>query len=42
MLKLLEISEICDIIQKLNSYNLMTKEMAEKAHWKVYKLDEKI
>ena len=41
MLKLLEISKTCDIIQKLNSYNLMTKKMAEKTHRKIYKPDEK-
>ena len=37
MLKLLDISEICYIIQKLNSYNLLTDKVAEK----VYRPDEK-
>ena len=30
MLMLLDISEICSMIQKLNSYNLMTDKVAEK------------
>ena len=30
MLKLLDISEICYMVQRLNSYNLLTDKVAEK------------
>ena len=41
MLKLLDISEICYIIQRLNSYSLLTNKVAEKVPWTIYRLDEK-
>ena len=41
MLKLLEISQICYIIQRLSSYNLMAEKMAEKVDWTIYRPDEK-
>ena len=41
MLKPLGISEKCDIIQRLNSYNLLTNKVAEKVHRTIYRPDEK-
>ena len=41
MFKLLHISEICYIIQRLNSYNLLTNKVAEKVPWTIYRPDEK-
>ena len=41
MLKLLDISKICYIIQKLNSYNLLIEKVAEKVPWTIYRPDEK-
>ena len=41
MLKLLDISEICFRIQKLNSYNLLTDKVAEKVPQTIYRPDEK-
>ena len=32
MLKLLGIPELCNMIQRLNSYNLLTDKVAEKVH----------
>ena len=41
MFKLLDISEICYMIQRLNSYNLLTDKMAEKVPWTIYRPYEK-
>ena len=41
MLKLLDISEICYIIQRLNSYNLLTDIVAEKFPSTIYRSNEK-
>ena len=41
MLKVLDISEICYLIQKPNSYNLLTDKVAEKVPWTIYRPDEK-
>ena len=41
MLKLLDISKIWYIIQRLNSYNLLTNNVAEKVPWTIYMPDEK-
>ena len=41
MLKFLGISEICYIIQKFNSYNLLTNKVAEKVPWTIYRPDKK-
>ena len=42
MLKLLDMSEICYMIQNLNSYNLLTDKVAERLPWTIYRPDEKI
>ena len=41
MLMLLDISEICSMIQRLNSCNLLTDKVAEKTPWTIYRPDEK-
>ena len=41
MLMLLDISEICSTIQRLNSYNLLTDKVAEKVLWTIYRPDKK-
>ena len=41
MLTLLDISEICSMIQRLNSYNLLIDKVDEKAPWTIYRLDKK-
>ena len=43
MLKLPALSEtgICYMIQRLNSYNLLTDKVAEKVHWAIYRPDKK-
>ena len=41
MLTLLDISEIRSIIQKLNSYNLLTGKVAEKISWTLYRPNKK-
>ena len=41
MLKLLDISEVCSTIQKLNSYNLQTDKVTEKVPWTIYWPDKK-
>ena len=35
MLKFLDVSEICYMIQKLNSYNLLIEKVAEKGTWAI-------
>ena len=42
MLMLLDISEICSMIQRLNSYNLLTDKVAEKVPWTVYRPDKNV
>ena len=37
MLMLVGISEICSMIKRLNSYNLLTDKVAEKVPWTIYK-----
>ena len=41
VLKLLDISEICGMIQRLNSYNLLTDKVEVKVPWTIYRPDEK-
>ena len=41
MLTLLDISEICSVIQRINSYNLLTEKVAEKVPWTIYRPDKK-
>ena len=41
MLTLLDISEVCSMIQLLNSYNLLTDKVAEKVPWTIYRPDKK-
>ena len=41
MFKLLDISKIYYIIQRLNSYNLLTNKAAEKVSSTIYRPDEK-
>ena len=41
VLKLLDISKICCMIQRLNSYNLLIGKVAEKVPWANYRPDEK-
>ena len=41
MLTLLDISEICSMIQRINSYNLLTEKVAEKVPWTIYRPDKK-
>ena len=40
MLTLLDISEICSMIQRLNPCNLMTDKVAEKVPWAIYRPDK--
>ena len=41
MLTSLDISEICSMIQSLNSYNLVTEKKADKVPWTIYIPDKK-
>ena len=41
MLKILNISKVCFIIQRLNSYILMAKGVSGKKQWAIYRPDEK-
>ena len=41
MLTLLDISKVYSMIQRLNSYNLLTDKVAEKVPWTIYRPDEK-
>ena len=41
MLKLRDISEVCSMIQRLNSYNLLTDKVTEKVPYTIYRPDEK-
>ena len=41
MLKRLDIFEICYMIYKLNSFNLLTDKVAKKVPWTIYRRDEK-
>ena len=41
MLKTLDISEICSMIQRFNSYNLLADKVAEKVPWTLYRPDKK-
>ena len=41
MLVLLDISNVCSVIQKLNSYNLLTDKVTEKVPRTIYTADEK-
>ena len=41
MFMLLHISEICSMIQRLNSYNLLTDKVALKVPWTIYGPDKK-
>ena len=41
MLKLRDISEVCSMIQRLNSYNLLTDKVTEKVPYTIYSPDEK-
>ena len=41
MLKLLDISEICSMIQRIDSYNLLTGKVAEKVSLTIYRQGEK-
>ena len=41
MLKILNISKVCCIIQRLNSYNLMAKSVSKKKQWATYRPGEK-
>ena len=41
MRTLLDISEICSMIQKLSSYNLLTGKVAEKVLSTIYRPDKK-
>ena len=41
MVMLLDNSEICSLIQKLNSYNLLTDKVTEKVILAIYKPDKK-
>ena len=41
MVTLLDISEVCSMIQGLNSYKLLTDKMNEKVPWITYRPDEK-
>ena len=42
MLTLLDIYEICSMIQRLNSYNLLADKVAKNVPWRIYMLDKKI
>ena len=41
MLTLLDISEICSMIQKIISYTLLTGKVVEKVSWTIYRPDKK-
>ena len=41
MLQLHGISEVCSMIQRLNSYNLMTDNVTGKVHYTIYRPDKK-
>ena len=41
MLKLMDISETCSMIQRLNSYNLMIDKVTEKVPWITFRPDKK-
>ena len=41
MLTLLDISEVCSMIQRLNSYNLLTDKVTEKVPYTIYRPDKK-
>ena len=41
MLTLCDISEVCSMIQRLNSYNLLTDKVAEKVPQTIYRPDKK-
>ena len=41
MLKLRDISEVCSMIQRLNSYNLLTDKVTEKVPYTIYRPDKK-
>ena len=41
MLTLRDISEICSMIQRLNSYNLLTDKVTEKVPLTIYRPDKK-
>ena len=40
MLTLLDISMMCPMIQRLNSYNLLTEKVAEKVPWTISRSDK--
>ena len=40
MLMLVDISEVCSMIQRLNSYNILTDKVADKVHWTIYTPDK--
>ena len=41
MFTLLDISEICSMIQRLNACNLLTAKVTEKVPWAIYRPDKK-
>ena len=41
MLTLRDISEVCSMIQRLNSYNLLTEKVIEKVPYTIYRPDKK-
>ena len=41
MLTLRDISEVCSMIQRLNSYSLLTHKVTEKVPYKIYRPDKK-
>ena len=41
MLSLRDISEVCSMIQRLNSYNLLTDKVTEKVPYTTYRPDKK-
>ena len=41
MLTLRDISEVCSMIQRLNSYNLLTDKVTEKVHYTINRPDKK-
>ena len=41
MLTLLDISEVCFMIKRLHSYNLLTDKVTEKVSWTIYRPDNK-
>ena len=40
MLPLLDIYELCSMIQRRHSYNLLTDKVAEKVPWTIYRPDK--